>query len=332
MAESGPRPTCFLQIVPETAGGRTDQVLATHPEVPSRVTAQRLIANGHVRLNGSVLGSASRRLHAGDQLDWTPRPPEPLELIPEPGPLEILPEDAHLIVLNKPPGLVVHPAPGHATGTLVHRLLYYCPNLSGIGGVRRPGIVHRLDKDTSGVLVVAKTDPAHQHLARQFQEHSVKRQYQTLVWGKPKAEQGTVDAPLGRHPTRRKDMVVIEGGRRAVTHWKVLKRFAGTTLLACRLETGRTHQIRAHLASLGLSVVGDPQYGRSPLRRLGKLSSHARTALSGFQRQALHAERLGFIHPESGECLMFRTEPPDDFQALVTVLESKGTFDNLALT
>ena len=328
MAESGPRPTHFLQIDPETAGARTDQVLATHPEIPSRAAAQRLLADGHVRLNGSVFHTASRRLHSGDQLVWTLPPPEPLELVPESGPLEILHEDGHLIVLNKPPGLVVHPAPGHATGTLVHRLLHHCSGLSGIGGVRRPGIVHRLDKDTSGVLVVAKTDQAHQHLARQFQEHSVKRQYQALVWGKPEQQQGTVDAPLGRHPTRRKDMAVVEGGRRAVTHWKVLRRFAGTTLLACRLETGRTHQIRAHLASLGLSVVGDPQYGRSPLRRLGKLSSHARAALSGFQRQALHAERLGFVHPETCESLMFRTEPPEDFLALLKMLESEGSGGN----
>jgi 23S rRNA pseudouridine1911/1915/1917 synthase len=160
--------------------------------------------------------------------------------------------------------------------------------------------VHRLDKDTSGVLVVAKTDQAHQHLARQFQEHSVKRQYQALVWGKPNAEQGTVDAPLGRHPTRRKDMAVVEDGRRAITH-----------------------QIRAHLASLGLPVVGDPQYGRSPLRRLGKLSSHARAALAGFQRQALHAERLGFVHPETGKPLMFRTQPPEDFLELLAVLEAE---------
>ena len=323
MAESGPRPTCFLQIIPETAGVRADQLLATHPEIPSRVTAQRLIANGHVRLNGTVLLRASCRLHEGDQLTWILPPPEPLELVPESGPLEILHEDSHLIVLNKPPGLVVHPAPGHTVGTLVHRLLHHCPDLSGIGGVRRPGIVHRLDKDTSGVLVVAKTDQAHQHLARQFQEHSVKRQYQAFVWGKPNTEQGTVDAPLGRHPTRRKDMAVVEGGRRAITHWKVLRRFTGTALLACRLETGRTHQIRAHLASLGLPVVGDPQYGRSPLRRLGKLSSHARAALAGFQRQALHAERLGFVHPETGKPLMFRTQPPEDFLELLAVLEAE---------
>ena len=322
MTEPGPT-TPVLRIGPEAAGMRVDQVLSAHSDFPSRAAAQRLIAQGLLRLNGSVLSNASRRLHEGDELQWTLPPPEPLELVPESGPLEILHEDAHLIVLNKPPGLVVHPAPGHASGTLVHRLLHHCPDLDGIGGVRRPGIVHRLDKDTSGVLVVAKTDQAHQHLARQFQEHSVKRQYRALVWGKPEADQGTVDAPLGRHPTRRKDMAVVENGRRAVTHWKVLQRFAGTALLACRLETGRTHQIRAHLASLGLSVVGDPQYGRSPLRRLSKLSSHARAALAGFQRQALHAERLGFVHPETDESLMFRTEPPEDFLALLKVLESE---------
>ena len=257
-------------------------------------------------------------------------PPEATKVISEAGELDILFEDEHLIVINKAAGVVVHPSVGHPSGTLVNYLLHHCQDLSGIGGVLRPGIVHRLDKDTSGILVVAKTDDAHQNLSEQFKEHSVKRQYQTMVWGVPEKEHGVINAALRRHPVRRKDMSIVENenpeeserekGKYAVTHWRVLQRFEFSTLLACRLETGRTHQIRVHLTSIGHPVIGDPQYGKSPLKRLQSVSVELSQTIANFRRQALHAEILGFKHPSSGEWVEFLVPIPADFQKLLKAI------------
>jgi 23S rRNA pseudouridine1911/1915/1917 synthase len=222
-------------------------------------------------------------------------------------------EDDHLIVVDKPAGLVVHPSAGHRTGTLVHALLHHCRDLSGIGGVLRPGIVHRLDKGTSGLLVAAKSDPAHRHLAAQFKAHSIEREYLALVRGEPGAESGSIDAPIGRHPSDRKRLSTRgKRGRPAVTHWRVEVRYRGLTLLRVRLETGRTHQVRVHLASAGLPVAGDPVYGggRKVTRSLG------------LERQALHAARLGFEHPVSGERMSFESPLPADLHRAIVGLEA----------
>lgn len=306
------------------SGIRLDRFLGNQPEIASRSAAQRLLQEGAVTHNGVLQHEASLRLQSQDQVVVCLPEPETWEVLPEAGDLEVLHEDAALIVVNKPAGLVTHPAPGHASGTLVNYLLHHCQDLTGVGGYLRPGIVHRLDKDTSGILVIAKNDSAHQGLTEQFRQHSVKRQYQAVVWGRVKDAQGVVDAPLGRHPVRRKEIAVQERGRRAVTHWRVTERFSQLTRLACRLETGRTHQIRVHLTHLGHPLLGDPQYGRSPLNRLSGLSPQLRQTLAEFPRQALHAELLGFRHPISGDLMEFRTPLPADFQALLEVLRAEG--------
>ncbi|MGH6969535.1 MAG: RluA family pseudouridine synthase, partial [Stellaceae bacterium] len=240
--------------------------------------------------------------------------------------LNIVYEDGALIIIDKPAGLVVHPAAGHAKGTLVNALIAHCgDSLSGIGGVKRPGIVHRLDKDTSGLMVVAKTDRAHRALSRQFQhkgESGLQRGYLALVWGAPSRPKGTIDAPLDRHPKARDKRSVREGGRHAITHWQVLERFAGAdgkpvaSLLACTLETGRTHQIRVHLAHIGHPIMGDATYATGFKTKAGLLSPDARTALEALGRQALHAYLLAIEHPETRENLEFRSELPGDFRRL----------------
>ena len=236
---------------------------------------------------------------------------------PQEIPLEIVFEDEHLLVVDKPAGLVVHPAAGNVDGTLVNALLYHCRgSLSGIGGVARPGIVHRIDKDTSGLLVVAKTDVAHEGLAKQFAAHSIERRYLAIVNGIPKAAQGTIDAPLARSATNRKKIAIVEGkrGKRAVTHWRRLGVLADAALVECRLETGRTHQVRVHMASIGHPLLGDPVYGRSG-KTHGKLLSKL-----GFQRQALHAAGLGFTHPVTKNRLSFSSPMPPDMQELFNAL------------
>ncbi len=305
-------------------GKRVDQLLTALDEIVSRAQAQRLIKSGNVLLNGKPELAPSRRVRAGQEISVTIPPPESTEVLPEKGVLDILYEDEHLIVINKASGVVVHPSAGHASGTLVNFLIHHCQDLSGIGGIMRPGIVHRIDKDTSGVLVVAKSDDAHLHLSNQFKQHSVKRQYQCLVWGVAEKEHGVVNAAMRRHPVRRKDMSIVENdnpeesgrdkGKSAVTHWRVLRRFEFSTLLACRLETGRTHQIRVHLTSIGHPVIGDPKYGKSPLKQLSGISTELSQTLTNFKRQALHAEILGFEHPVSGEWLEFKAPFPDDYQ------------------
>ena len=311
---------------------RLDQLLTSFAAIISRAQAQRLLKSGNVLLNGKPELSPSRKVRTGQEISLTIPPPETTEILAEKGELDILYEDEHLIVINKAARVVVHPSAGHASGTLVNFILHHCQDLSGIGGVLRPGIVHRIDKDTSGVLVVAKTDEAHLHLSNQFKQHSVKRQYQALVWGVPQKGHGVVKAYLGRHPVRRKDISIIENddseeretkkGKYAVTHWRVLKRFEFSALLACRLETGRTHQIRVHLTSIGHPLIGDPQYGKSPLKKLADVSGELRIIITNFRRQALHAEILGFEHPVSGEWLEFSASMPDDFKKLLKVIQS----------
>lgn len=300
------------------AGRRLDAALAELAAVP-RAQAQRWIEAGRVRVDGAPV-RAAQRVREGDAIEADPPEPVPIALEPEPIPLVVLHEDADLIVVDKPAGLVVHPAPGHPRGTLVNALLHHCRDLAGIGGVLRPGIVHRLDQGTSGVLVAAKHDAAHASLATQFREHTVERVYLALVRGVPGAEGGRVDRPVGRHPHDRKRMSVrSETGRAALTDWRVARRFpaSGVSLLEVRPGTGRTHQIRVHLASIGLPIVGDPVYGRR-----GGGSAAARGAL-GLARPALHARVLGFDHPRSGERLRFAAEPPADLAAALEALAAR---------
>ena len=313
------------------SGMRLDQLLSTLDEIISRAQAQRLLKSGNVLVNGKPELAPSRKVRAGQQISVTIQQPESTHAFPEKGELDILFEDSHLVVINKAAGVVVHPSAGHASGTLVNYLLHHCQDLSGIGGVLRPGIVHRIDKDTSGVLLVAKTDEAHQHMSKQFKQHSVKRQYQALVWGVPEMKHGVVNAALGRHPVRRKDISIVENddseendnkkGKSAVTHWRVLQSFEFAALLACRLETGRTHQIRVHLTSIGHPLIGDPQYGKSPLKRLSGISAELSKTITNFRRQALHAELLGFEHPISGEWLEFKAPFPDDYNILLKAIQ-----------
>jgi 23S rRNA pseudouridine1911/1915/1917 synthase len=252
----------------------------------------------------------SQRVRAGERIELNLPEPGAARLEPEPIPLRVVHEDPDLIVVDKPAGLVVHPAPGHASGTLVHALLHHCRDLSGVGGELRPGIVHRLDKGTSGLIVAAKHDRAHRHLAEQFRAHSIEREYLALVRGRPRADAGSVDAAIGRHPTDRKRFSTRTArGRSARTHWKVELRFAEHTLLRVRLETGRTHQIRVHLASVGLPIAGDPVYGG---RKPG--------APAGLVRPALHAALLGFEHPRTGERLRFSSELPEDLARVLAEL------------
>lgn len=294
-------------VSPEAAGTRLDVYAAGLPGILSRAMAQRLIAGGELTVDGRA-ARASLRLSGGEEIRYTIPPPEPAAAEPEEIPLEILYEDDDLLVVNKPRGLVVHPAAGNRRGTLVNAVLAHAGELSGVGGVARPGIVHRLDKDTSGVLVVAKNDAAHVGLTAQFKAHSIDRRYLALVRGRLPSSEGRVEGNIGRHPRHRKKMAVLAtGGKPAVTHWRVLEELPGYTLLEARLETGRTHQIRVHLAHLGHPVAGDPVYGG----QAGEL---------GLAGQALHAAVLAFRHPRTGEELSFRTPPPADFQGALARL------------
>jgi 23S rRNA pseudouridine1911/1915/1917 synthase len=290
------------------AGQRLDQALAQLAGVP-RAQAQRWIAAGRVAVDGCGSARPSQRVTAGAEIAVDPPEAVPLAALPEPIPLAILYEDADLIVIDKPAGLVVHPAPGHPGGTLVNALLHHCRDLAGIGGVLRPGIVHRLDRGTSGVLVAAKRDAAHVALAAQFHDHSIERVYFAVVRGVPGAESGHIERAIGRHPTDRKRMSVSSrSGRAAETHWRVAQRFAksGVALLEVRPASGRTHQIRVHLTSAGMPIVGDPVYGRGG-------------EAFGLERPALHAAVLGFTHPTSGEQLRFEAPLPADFAAALAV-------------
>ncbi|HEY9657257.1 MAG TPA: RluA family pseudouridine synthase, partial [Allocoleopsis sp.] len=282
----------------------------------SRARAQKLIEQGQVWLNGQPCTSKKAMVQPGDTIHLEIPAAEPLQLVAEAIPLDILYEDEQLIILNKPIGLVVHPAPGHADGTLVNALLAHCgDNLAGIGGVQRPGIVHRLDKDTSGAIAIAKTDQAHQQLQAQFKAKTARREYLAVVYGAPAQPSGTIDAPIGRHLIDRKKMAVVpeeKGGRRAVTHWQVEERLGNYTLMRFQLETGRTHQIRVHSAHMGHPVVSDPVYGAG--RSVG-------VNLTG---QALHAYKLRLQHPVTQDWIEVTAEPPEEFVKLVEVLRRRA--------
>lgn len=288
---------------------RLDVYLSKMLEDKSRSFIQNLIEEGNAVIN-KISKKSNYKLKSGDKVELTIPSPAMLDLKPEDIPLDILYEDKDVIVVNKPQGMVVHPASGVYEGTLVNALLNHCTDLSGINGVSRPGIVHRIDKDTSGVLVVAKNDFAHNKLAEQLKNHSMKRVYIALAEGIIKEEEGIVNQPLARHPVDRIKIAVIKGGREAVTHYKVIKRFKSSSLIECRLETGRTHQIRVHMSFLGHPLVGDPVYGYKKQR----------FNLNG---QMLHAKVLGFLHPVTGEYMEFEAEPPEYFKKVIEILEKE---------
>lgn len=302
-----------LTVSPEDAGVRIDKYLAEQLPDITRSYLQKLLKDGSVQMNGKPV-KASTKTAVGAVIALTIPEPEEPEILPENIPLDILYEDSDVILINKPKNMVVHPAAGHYTGTLVNALMYHCRgDLSGINGVLRPGIVHRIDKDTTGVLIVCKNDRAHNALAEQLKEHSITRKYRAIVCGNLKEDEGTVDAPLGRHPQDRKKMAIVRsGGKRAVTHYRVLERFGNDTYIECQLETGRTHQIRVHMASLGHPLLGDEIYGRakSPFKLEG---------------QALHAMVLGFIHPTTGEYMEFEAPLPEYFEKLLEKLRKSGS-------
>jgi len=318
----------------EEAGERLDRVLAANVTALSRTRLKALVLAGHVAIGGRTIRDPGHRVNAGDRLTVAVPPPEEAAPRPENIPLAIVHEDDDLIIVDKPKGLVVHPAAGNRTGTLVNALIAHCgASLSGVGGVRRPGIVHRLDKDTTGLMVVAKNDRAHQALAKQFADHGrngpLERAYLAFVWGVPDRPRGTIDKPLGRHAQARERMTVREDGRAAITHYEVLERYLGTdgrpvaSLLLCRLMTGRTHQIRVHLASIGHPLLGDQVYGAGFRTKAALVPEPARTALAGLGRQALHAHILGVEHPTSGQHQVYRSQLPADLDVLRKAL--RGT-------
>ncbi|MDD9910546.1 MAG: RluA family pseudouridine synthase [Ahrensia sp.] len=328
--------TMEVLIVPhEWAGKRVDLFISANaPDDLSRARVQALVRQGLVVINGAAPRGTSSKIAAGDVVRFTM--PEAQEAEPEPQdiPLAILHEDADLIVIDKPSGMVVHPAPGNWSGTLVNALLHHCAGqLSGIGGVKRPGIVHRLDKGTSGVMVIAKSYRAHVDLQEQFADHGrsgpLRRSYLALVWGMPPRMKGLVDAPLGRHPTKRLQRAVVPpdapDAKEAITHYDVLDRFGVSqktgeplvSLVECTLETGRTHQIRVHMGHLGCFLLGDPEYGRQFANRSMRLPDDAQTALGEMNRQALHARTLGIRHPATGETMHFEAPTPPDMQRLI---------------
>ena len=307
------------------AGERLDRLLARDLPQLSRSRIKALIQSGQVTADGATIANPSYRVKPGQALAVTVPPAAPARPEGQAIALTVLHEDEDLIVIDKPPGLVVHPAAGNPDRTLVNALIAHCgASLSGIGGERRPGIVHRLDKDTSGVMVAAKTDAAHQALSVQFADHSIDRAYTALVWGLPTPPRGTIEGRIGRSRSNRKKMAVLAtGGKSARTHYAV-QRAAGTlaSLVECRLETGRTHQIRVHLAHLGHPVVGDPVYGRGAAGRLAKADPLRRAPVLAFARQALHAHLLGFDHPHTGTRVRFTAAIPQDMRDLVENLES----------
>lgn len=293
------------------AGLRLDRFLAQrYPEL-SRSAWQSLLEQGLVE-RGGVPANKKDKVAAGDCIQVCLPDPQPIEAQPQDIPLDVVYEDEHLLVVNKPKGMVVHPAPGNPDGTLVNALLHHCRGrLSGIGGAIRPGIVHRIDKDTSGLLVVAKTDAAHKGLSEQMAVHDIHRVYHAVVYGNLKDDEGTVDAPIGRDPRDRKKMAVTQtNSKQAVTHWRVLERFGRFTYIACRLETGRTHQIRVHMAHIGHPLAGDPVYG-------------PRAVIKALEGQCLHAKELGFVHPVTGQELRFDSELPPYFQEYLTRLRKE---------
>lgn len=308
-----PTPETMLTaiIAPQSAGWRLDRALAEALPMLSRERLKVLIAAGAVSDDAGPVRDPRRKAVPGSRYAVRVPDPEPAHNQAQAIPLVVVFEDEHLIVVDKPAGLVVHPAAGNRDGTLVNALLHHCAGqLSGIGGVARPGIVHRIDKDTSGLIVAAKHDRAHEGLARQFKAHAINRRYLAITRGQPRPPSGTIDAPLARSPHDRRKVAIAAGGKRAVTHYQLLQPLDGAALVECRLETGRTHQVRVHMASIGHALLGDPVYGRTaqPHRAL--------LARLGFQRQALHAAVLGFVHPVTSNTLRFESEMPTDMQEL----------------
>ncbi|CUA81071.1 RluA family pseudouridine synthase [Anoxybacillus suryakundensis] len=296
-----------LTIEEQHDGERIDKVIAELNEQWSRSQVQQWLKEGHVLVNGKAV-KPNYKCHVDDDVVISIPDPEPLDVKPEPIPLDIYYEDADVLVVNKPRGMVVHPAPGHMHGTLVNALLAHCQDLSGINGVLRPGIVHRIDKDTSGLLMIAKNDLAHESLVNQLVNKTVTRKYVAIVHGVIPHDYGTIDAPIGRDPRDRQSMAVVENGKEAVTHFRVLERFEHYTFVECQLETGRTHQIRVHMKYIGYPLAGDPKYG--PRKTL---------PIDG---QALHAGVLGFHHPRTGEYLQFEAPMPHEFERLLDMLRN----------
>lgn len=299
------------RIGASTDGWRLDRALADAIPTLSRERLKVLISAGAVTRAGETTRDPARKAREGDTFAVAVPEPEPAHNEAQDIPLSVAFEDEHLIVVDKPAGLVVHPAAGNLDGTLVNALLHHCGgSLSGIGGVARPGIVHRIDKDTSGLMVAAKTDRAHEGLAKQFAAHSIDRRYLAIVYGLPRPAEGVVDAPLARSPQNRKKVAIVSTGKRAVTHYRTIRKLHEASLVECRLETGRTHQVRVHMASIGHSLIGDPVYGRA------KGSAGAVAKQLGFKRQALHAAHLGFTHPVTSRPMAFESTWPGDMQEL----------------
>ena len=294
----------LLRASEESKNQRLDAFLASSLDGLTRSQATRLIESGEVAVNGRAV-SKSYKLAGGEGIAVTLPEPEPVEAVPQDIPLDVVYEDADVIVVNKPSGMVVHPAPGHPDGTLVNALLYHCAGtLSGIGGALRPGIVHRIDRDTSGLIIAAKNDAAHQYLSAQLADHTLARTYECIVVGALREDRGTVNAPIARHPTDRKRMAVVAGGREAVTHWEVIARYPGYTHVRCRLETGRTHQIRVHMAYIGHPILGDTVYG-------------AKKEVPGLTGQCLHAVGLRFLHPRTHEVVELSCPLPEEFTRML---------------
>ena len=294
----------LLRASEESKNQRLDAFLASSLDGLTRSQATRFIESGEVAVNGRAV-SKSYKLAGGEDIAVTLPEPEPVEAVPQDIPLDVVYEDADVIVVNKPSGMVVHPAPGHPDGTLVNALLYHCAGtLSGVGGALRPGIVHRIDRDTSGLIIAAKNDAAHQYLSAQLADHTLARTYECIVVGKLREDRGTVDAPIARHPTDRKRMAVVAGGREAVTHWEVIARYPGYTHVRCRLETGRTHQIRVHMAYIGHPILGDTVYG-------------AKKEVPGLTGQCLHAVGLRFLHPRTHEVVELSCPLPEEFTRML---------------
>jgi 23S rRNA pseudouridine1911/1915/1917 synthase len=312
-------PEYFFTVPEDLAETRLDRCLALLHDEWSRSRVRRLIDDGRVLLNDGP-AKPSTPVQVGDHIAVDEPPPVPIALEPEEIPLDVIFEDEHLLVLNKPVGLVIHPAAGKPSGTLVNALLQHCDDLSGIGGSKRPGIVHRLDRDTSGVMVVAKNEHTHLGLSIAFRRREVEKTYRGICYGVPRDPEGVVEGAIGRHPRFRKQMAVVSSGRAARTLYIVEERFADSSLLSCRPITGRTHQIRVHMAHIGHALVGDPTYAGRQWRNLE--DSRHRDACRDFPRQALHAWRLGFVHPATKESVTFEADPPADFQQLLSILRT----------
>lgn len=298
----------LLRTTESEKGMRLDAYLASALDELTRSAAAKLISDGQVTVDGRTAGK-SLKLSGGETVEVTLPEPEAIDAVAQDIPLDVVYEDSDVIVVNKPAGLVVHPAPGHPDGTLVNALLYHCgDSLSGIGGALRPGIVHRIDRDTSGLIIAAKNDAAHQALTAQLSDHTLGRTYECIVTGNLREDRGTVDAPIARHPTDRKKMAVVAGGRNAVTHWEVIAHYPGYTYVRCRLETGRTHQIRVHMAYIGHPILGDTVYGN-------------KKSVPGLTGQCLHAVGLQFLHPRTGELVQLSCPLPEEFTGMLRKID-----------